>query len=88
MGLDLPLDVRGTAFQQRVWRALQKIPVGKTASYADLAKRIGAPKAVRAVANAVRGQSDRGCDPLSPGGAQGRHGCRAIAGASNASGHC
>jgi AraC family transcriptional regulator of adaptative response/methylated-DNA-[protein]-cysteine methyltransferase len=51
-GLDLPLDVRGTAFQQRVWRALQEIPVGKTVSYADVAKRIGAPKAVRAVANA------------------------------------
>jgi AraC family transcriptional regulator, regulatory protein of adaptative response / methylated-DNA-[protein]-cysteine methyltransferase len=51
-GLDLPLDVRGTAFQQRVWRALQEIPVGKTMSYAEVAKRIGAPKAVRAVANA------------------------------------
>lgn len=51
-GLDLPLDVRGTAFQQRVWRALQAIPVGKTVSYAEIAKRIGAPKAVRAVANA------------------------------------
>jgi AraC family transcriptional regulator of adaptative response/methylated-DNA-[protein]-cysteine methyltransferase len=51
-GLDLPLDVRGTAFQQRVWRALQQIPVGKTVSYAELAKRIGAPKAARAVANA------------------------------------
>ncbi len=51
-GLDLPLDVRGTAFQQRVWRALQQIPVGKTLSYADLAERIGAPRAVRAVANA------------------------------------
>jgi len=51
-GLGLPLDVRGTAFQQRVWRALQQIPVGKTVSYAELAKRIGAPKAVRAVANA------------------------------------
>jgi AraC family transcriptional regulator, regulatory protein of adaptative response / methylated-DNA-[protein]-cysteine methyltransferase len=57
-GLDLPLDVRGTAFQQRVWRALQQIPVGKTVSYADLAKRIGAPKAVRAVANAC------GANPL------------------------
>jgi AraC family transcriptional regulator of adaptative response/methylated-DNA-[protein]-cysteine methyltransferase len=52
IGLDLPLDVRGTAFQQRVWRALQTIPPGKTVSYAELAKRIGAPKAVRAVANA------------------------------------
>ena len=51
-GLDLPLDVRGTAFQQRVWRALQQIPAGKTVSYAELAKRIGAPKSVRAVANA------------------------------------
>jgi AraC family transcriptional regulator of adaptative response/methylated-DNA-[protein]-cysteine methyltransferase len=51
-GLDLPLDVRGTAFQQRVWRALRKIPSGKTVSYAELARRIGAPKSVRAVAQA------------------------------------
>ncbi|VUD46067.1 Bifunctional transcriptional activator/DNA repair enzyme Ada [Thalassocella blandensis] len=51
-GLHLPLDVRGTAFQERVWRALQKIPPGKTISYAELAKRIGSPKAVRAVAQA------------------------------------
>ena len=51
-GLDLPLDVRGTAFQQRVWRALQQIPAGKTVSYTELAKQIGAPKSVRAVANA------------------------------------
>jgi AraC family transcriptional regulator of adaptative response/methylated-DNA-[protein]-cysteine methyltransferase len=51
-GLDLPLDVRGTAFQQRVWRALQAIPAGETASYAEIAARIGAPKAVRAVAGA------------------------------------
>lgn len=52
VGLDLPLDVRGTAFQQRVWQALQKIPAGSTASYAEIAKRIGAPTSVRAVANA------------------------------------
>jgi AraC family transcriptional regulator of adaptative response/methylated-DNA-[protein]-cysteine methyltransferase len=52
IGLDLPLDVRGTAFQQRVWRALQAIPPGRTASYADIARAIGAPKAVRAVAGA------------------------------------
>jgi AraC family transcriptional regulator of adaptative response/methylated-DNA-[protein]-cysteine methyltransferase len=52
IGLDLPLDVRGTAFQQRVWRALRKIPAGKTVSYTDIARRIGAPKAVRAVAQA------------------------------------
>jgi AraC family transcriptional regulator of adaptative response/methylated-DNA-[protein]-cysteine methyltransferase len=52
MGLDLPLDVRGTAFQQRVWQALRGIPAGKTASYAEVARRIGRPKAVRAVAQA------------------------------------
>jgi AraC family transcriptional regulator, regulatory protein of adaptative response / methylated-DNA-[protein]-cysteine methyltransferase len=52
VGVDLPLDIRGTAFQQRVWKALQQIPVGTTASYADLAKVIGIPKAVRAVAQA------------------------------------
>jgi AraC family transcriptional regulator, regulatory protein of adaptative response / methylated-DNA-[protein]-cysteine methyltransferase len=52
VGLDLPLDVRGTAFQQRVWQALRKIPVGSTASYSDIAQRIGAPKSVRAVAQA------------------------------------
>lgn len=51
-GLELPLDVRGTAFQKRVWQALRRIPVGKTVSYTELAKRIGAPKAVRAVAGA------------------------------------
>jgi AraC family transcriptional regulator of adaptative response/methylated-DNA-[protein]-cysteine methyltransferase len=52
LGLDLPLDVRGTAFQQRVWQALQAIPAGATASYAEIAARLGAPKAVRAVARA------------------------------------
>jgi AraC family transcriptional regulator of adaptative response/methylated-DNA-[protein]-cysteine methyltransferase len=51
-GLDLPLDLRGTAFQQRVWQALQKIPAGRTATYMEIAKRIGRPKAVRAVAAA------------------------------------
>ena len=52
VGLDLPLDVRGTAFQQRVWQALSEIPAGETASYAEIAKRIGSPKSVRAVAQA------------------------------------
>lgn len=52
LGLDLPLDVRGTAFQQRVWQALRKIPAGTTASYTDIAKRIGSPNSVRAVAQA------------------------------------
>ncbi len=51
-GLDLPLDVRGTAFQSRVWQALREIPPGATESYASLAGRIGKPKAVRAVAAA------------------------------------
>jgi len=50
--LNLPLDVRGTAFQQRVWQALQRIPAGKKVTYAEVARRIGLPKAVRAVASA------------------------------------
>ena len=50
--VDLPLDVRGTAFQRRVWQALREIPLGATASYADIAKAMGRPKAVRAVAQA------------------------------------
>ncbi|MBW3616834.1 MAG: bifunctional DNA-binding transcriptional regulator/O6-methylguanine-DNA methyltransferase Ada [Proteobacteria bacterium] len=52
LGLGLPLDIRGTAFQQRVWRALQDIPPGRTASYARIATSIGAPRSVRAVAGA------------------------------------
>jgi AraC family transcriptional regulator of adaptative response/methylated-DNA-[protein]-cysteine methyltransferase len=52
LGLDLPLDVRGTAFQQRVWQALRNIPAGSTASYTDVAKLIGSPNSVRAVAQA------------------------------------
>jgi AraC family transcriptional regulator of adaptative response/methylated-DNA-[protein]-cysteine methyltransferase len=52
-GLDLPLDLRGTAFQQRVWRALQQIPAGAKVSYTEIAERIGAPKSVRAVAAAI-----------------------------------
>ena len=52
LGLELPLDVRGTAFQQRVWQALRAIPAGSMASYREIAERIGAPKAVRAVAQA------------------------------------
>ena len=52
LGIDLPLDVRGTAFQQRVWQALRQIPTGETASYAQIAQRIGSPTSVRAVAGA------------------------------------
>ena len=51
-GLDLPLDIGGTAFQQQVWEALRAIPVGSTASYAEVARAIGEPAAVRAVAMA------------------------------------
>jgi AraC family transcriptional regulator, regulatory protein of adaptative response / methylated-DNA-[protein]-cysteine methyltransferase len=58
VSLALPLDVRGTAFQQRVWQALREIPLGSTASYTDIAKRIGSPKSVRAVAQAC------GANPL------------------------
>ncbi len=52
IGLDLPLDIRGTAFQQRVWQALQQIPLGQTLSYAELARNIGARNSIRAVAGA------------------------------------
>jgi AraC family transcriptional regulator of adaptative response/methylated-DNA-[protein]-cysteine methyltransferase len=52
LGLALPLDIRGTAFQQRVWQALRTIPPGSTASYTDIARQIGAPQSVRAVAQA------------------------------------
>ena len=52
IGFRLPLDVRGTAFQERVWQALREIPAGTTASYKEIAERIGAPQAVRAVAGA------------------------------------
>ncbi|HSV86211.1 MAG TPA: bifunctional DNA-binding transcriptional regulator/O6-methylguanine-DNA methyltransferase Ada [Levilinea sp.] len=51
-GLDLPLDIRGTAFQRRVWQALQDIPRGETVSYRELARRVGKPAAARAVAGA------------------------------------
>ena len=52
LGLDLPLDVRGTAFQLRVWQALREIPAGRTVSYTEVARRIGAPASSRAVASA------------------------------------
>ncbi len=50
--LELPLDLRGTAFQRRVWRALRRLPPGATVTYAELARRIGRPRAARAVAGA------------------------------------
>jgi AraC family transcriptional regulator, regulatory protein of adaptative response / methylated-DNA-[protein]-cysteine methyltransferase len=54
---ELPLDLRGTAFQQRVWQALQEIPRGSTATYSEIASRIGAPGSVRAVAQACAANS-------------------------------
>jgi AraC family transcriptional regulator of adaptative response/methylated-DNA-[protein]-cysteine methyltransferase len=56
-GLDLPLDIRGTAFQQQVWQALRAIPPGRTASYAEIAAAIGRPSATRAVARACAGNA-------------------------------
>ena len=70
--LDLPLDIRGTAFQQRVWAALSAIPPGKTATYKEIARAIGQPAAVRAVAQACAQESARGRDPLPSGGAHRR----------------
>jgi AraC family transcriptional regulator of adaptative response/methylated-DNA-[protein]-cysteine methyltransferase len=58
---DVALDLRGTDFQRRVWRALQMIPAGSTATYAEIARRIGAPRAVRAVGTAC------GQNPISIG---------------------
>jgi AraC family transcriptional regulator, regulatory protein of adaptative response / methylated-DNA-[protein]-cysteine methyltransferase len=52
-GFDFPLDIHGTAFQRRVWAALRAIPAGATASYAEIAQRIGEPKSARAVASAI-----------------------------------
>jgi AraC family transcriptional regulator, regulatory protein of adaptative response / methylated-DNA-[protein]-cysteine methyltransferase len=52
LGLDLVLDVRGTPFQEKVWQALRTIPAGSTASYGEVAERIGAPREAQAVAEA------------------------------------
>ncbi len=57
LGLSLPLDIRGTAFQRRVWQALRDIPPGSTATYSDIARKIGSPAAVRAVASACAANS-------------------------------
>jgi AraC family transcriptional regulator of adaptative response/methylated-DNA-[protein]-cysteine methyltransferase len=51
-GVDLPVDLRGTAFQLRVWKALRRIKPGETASYGEIARRIGKPQSVRAIAQA------------------------------------
>ncbi|AZC27025.1 bifunctional DNA-binding transcriptional regulator/O6-methylguanine-DNA methyltransferase Ada [Pseudomonas sessilinigenes] len=57
IGLNLPLDLRGTAFQERVWQALRSIPAGSTVSYTEIARRIGAPRSCRAVAQACAANS-------------------------------
>ena len=71
--LDLPLDVQGTAFQRRVWRALREIPLGSTASYALVAQRTGAPNAARAVARACAGQRAGRGHSVSPSRPYRRH---------------
>jgi AraC family transcriptional regulator, regulatory protein of adaptative response / methylated-DNA-[protein]-cysteine methyltransferase len=53
LGLDLPLDIRGTAFQRRVWEALRKIPAGSTTTYSEIAERLGHPNSARAVGQAI-----------------------------------
>ena len=72
LGLDLPLDVRGTAFQQRVWQALRTIPAGKTATYSDIAQRIGAPNVDARRGPGLRRQCACCRHPLPPRGAQRR----------------
>ena len=57
LGLDLPLDVRGTAFQRRVWQVLCEIPLGSTSSYSEVAEKIASPQSVRAVAGACAANS-------------------------------
>lgn len=87
IGLALPLDIRGTAFQQRVWQALRDIPIGETASYSDIAARIGSPAAVRAVAGPVRRTGWRWRSPVIGWYATTVR-CRAIAGEWRAKARC
>ena len=72
LGLDLPFDIRGTAFQRRVWRALREVPIGETVSYSEIAQRIGSPNAIRAVAGACAANPPRGRHTVSPRGAERR----------------
>ena len=68
--LDLPLDIRATAFQRRVWKYLQRIPYGETQSYGEVAAGIGHPAAARAVARALRFESGCGGDSMPQGGSR------------------
>jgi AraC family transcriptional regulator of adaptative response/methylated-DNA-[protein]-cysteine methyltransferase len=63
LGLDVPLDLQGTAFQQRVWHALREIPAGATATYSGIALRLGMPGAARAVASACASNTIAGAIP-------------------------
>jgi len=72
LGLDLPLDVRGSAFQQRVWQALRAVPAGQTVSYAQLARRIGQPRGAPALARARARHLLAGALPPPPPGRGGR----------------
>jgi AraC family transcriptional regulator of adaptative response/methylated-DNA-[protein]-cysteine methyltransferase len=83
-GLALPLDVRGTAFQQRVWLALREIPAGKTETYSNIAERIGSPRSVRAVAGACAANAHAVAIRATASSAT-TAGSRAIAGGWNAS---
>ena len=73
-GLDLPLDIRGTAFQRRVWDAIRDIPAGSTASYAEIARRIGITEGGAFGGAGMRVERDRGRHSLPSGGAHGRFG--------------
>ena len=70
--LDLPLDIRATAFQRRVWQELRAIPYGDRRSYSEIAEQIGKPKAVRAVANACASNPAALVVPCQPGSSEGR----------------
>ena len=72
LGLDLPLDVQGTAFQQRVWQALREIPAGSTMSYAEIAGADRLAEIGEGGGGCLRGQSTRRGDPVSPRGAHRR----------------
>jgi len=73
LGLELPLDVRGTALQERVWQHLRGIPAGETRTYAQIASQVGSPRAVRAVAGACAANRIAVAIPLPSRGALGRH---------------
>ena len=85
--LDLPLDIQGTAFQTRVWQALREIPLGHTASYAEIAAALGRPTAVRAVARACAGNEIAVLIPCHRV-VRSTAACRAIAGGRSASARC